>query len=112
MDFILTGGEVADIEIAPILVARNKMKQLLADKAYDCDRFREQLQQGNICACIPAKSNRKFPARHDAKLYRKRHVIENMFAKLKDWKGIAFRANRRAHTFHSYVALAMIFLFL
>ena len=112
MDFMLTGGEVADIKIAPLLVARNKMKWLLADKAYDSWAFRSQLTSRRIKPCIPAKSNRKCPEEHDRAMYRKRHKIENLFGRLKDWKGIAFRANRCAHTFHSFVALALIVLFL
>ncbi len=112
MDFALTGGEAADIKIAPLLVARNKMKWLIADKAYDSSAFRAQLDKQRIIACIPAKSNRKFPVKHDRSMYRKRHKIENLFGRLKDWKGIAFRSNRCAHTFHSFVALALIALFL
>ena len=112
IDFVLTAGQVSDIKIAPLLVAGNKMKKLLADKAYDSDSFRALLASQRITTCIPAKSNRKSPAPHDAKLYGKRHIIENMFARLKDWKGIAFRSNRCAHTFHSFVALALICLFL
>ena len=88
------------------------MKKLLADKAYDSDLFRNFLASRRIAACIPAKSNRKSPTPHDAKLYGKRHKIENMFARLKDWKGIAFRSNRCAHTFQSFVALALTYLFL
>lgn len=112
MDFIITGGQVHDVKIAPVLIARNKMKHLLADRAYDSNSFRDQLKNQRVKACIPSKSNRKKPESHDHGQYRLRHVIENMFAKLKDLKGIAFRANRCAHTFHSFVALALIFLFL
>ena len=112
IDFILSTGQVSDIKIAPQLVARNKMKELLADKAYDSDRFHNLLASRHITACIPTKSKRKYPAPHDTKLYRKWHKIENMFARLKDWKGIAFRSNRYAHTFHSFVALAITCLFL
>ena len=112
MDFIITGGQVHDVKIAPVLTAGNKMKHLLADRAYDSDSFRDQLKNQRVKACIPPKSNRKNPSPHDPVMYKRRHVIENMFAKLKDLKGIAFRANRCAHTFHSFVALALIFLFL
>lgn len=112
IDFILSAGQVSDIKIAPQLVAGNKMKKLLADKAYDSDRFRNLLASRQITVCSPAKSNRKSPIPHDARLYGKRHKIENMFARLKDWKGIAFRSNKCAHTFHSYDALALTYLFL
>ena len=45
-------------------------------------------------------------------LYKERHVIENLFGRLKDWKGIAFRGNRTALSFHSFVAIAFIYLHL
>lgn len=112
IDFILSADKVSDIKIAPQLVERNKMKTLLADKVYDCDRFHILLASRHVTACIPSKSNRKSPVPHDTVLYRKRHKIENMFARLKDWKGIAFRSNKCAYTFHSFVALALICLFL
>ena len=60
-------------------------KALLADKGYDADWFREALADRNYKACIPSKSNRKIQIPHDKALYRKRHKIENMFGKLKDW---------------------------
>lgn len=112
MDFLLSAGNVSDVKIAPTLVARNKMKTLLADKAYDSNSFRKQLKEQHIAACIPAKSNRKVPIEHDKELYKKRHTIENMFGRIKDMLGIAFRTNRCAHTFHSFVSLALITLFL
>ena len=111
MDFCLTGGEVADIKTASILTDINKMKCLIADKAYGSKKYRESLARRRIESCIPPKSNEKKPAPYDRQLYRKRHVIENLLAKLKDWKGIAFRANRCAHSFRSFVALALVFLF-
>lgn len=111
MDFCITGGHVADIKAAPELTDRNKMKCLIADRAYGAKKYRGDLASRHIEACIPPKSNEKNPAPYDKQLYRKRHVIENMFAKLKDWKGIAFRGNRCAHSFRSFVALALVFIF-
>ena len=66
-------------------------KLLLADKGYDADWFREALADEGIATRIPARRRRKNPARHDRKLYKKRHRIENLFARLKDWRRIATR---------------------
>lgn len=66
---------------------------LLADRGYDADWFREALAERGIAACIPSKINRKVHIPHDRTLYRQRHRIENMFARLKDW--------RRVHTLRS-----------
>jgi len=48
---------------------------------------------------------------YDKTLYRQRHKIENMFAKLKDWRRIATRYDRCAHTFFSAICIAAAFAF-
>lgn len=96
MDFYLTAGQVSDIKTAPILTDRNKMKCLIGDKAYGSKAYREKLAGQHIDVCIPPKYNEKNPADYDAALYKTRHIIENIFSKLKDWKWIAFRGNRCA----------------
>lgn len=114
LDFMITPGQTNDIRVAPVIVTRNyfRIKHLIADKAYDSDAFRQLLHCYNINECIPAKSNRKYPAIHNPAMYKKRHVIENMFALLKDWRGIATRYCRNAHAFDSFVCLALISIFL
>ena len=84
---------------------------LLADKGYDADWLREALADRRIEACIPSKSNRKIQIPHDRMLYRKRHKIENMFGRLKDWRRIATRDDRCAHTFFSAIAIAAAVIF-
>ena len=73
--------------------------------------YRKKLEERHIEARIPRKSNEKNPAYYDIELYKTRRIIENMFSKLRDWKGIAFRGNRGAHSFHSFVAIGLIFIF-
>ncbi len=67
---------------------------LLGDKGYDADWFRDALTERGISACIPACRGRRNPADHDATLYPKRHRVENLFARLKDWRRIATRNDR------------------
>ena len=64
-----------------------------------------------ITACIPSKTNRKVPIPHDTALYRRRHKIEIMFGRLKDWRRIHTRYDRCAHTFMSAIALAAVVIF-
>jgi len=72
-------------------------KTLLGDRGYDAGWFRNALAARGIIPCIPSKSNRKIPLAHDRTLYRQRHKIENMFARLKDWRRI-HTAMTDAHT--------------
>ena len=67
-------------------------QSLLADKAFDADRLRDLLAERSIEAVIPPKSNRKNPASCDMEVYKWRHLIENFFQKLKEFKRIAMRA--------------------
>lgn len=111
IDFLITGGEVHDVKMAPKLILKNRMTGLIADKAYGSKKLRELLAQRKIKACIPVKSNAKVKINHDAAKYKIRHRIENMFARIKDQKGIALRTCRCTHTFGSFVSMALILIF-
>jgi len=86
-------------------------KHLLADRGYDADWFREALQGKGIEPCIPPKKNRKRKIAYDTALYKQRHKVENMFGKLKDWRRIATRYDRCAHTFFSAICIAASVIF-
>lgn len=79
---------------------------MIADKGYDGDWFRQALAARKTIACIPSKSNRKVHIPHDTVLFRQRHLIENMFGKLKDWLRIHTRYDRCTHTFMSAICIA------
>jgi transposase len=81
-------------------------KELLADRGYDSDWFREALTAKGIMPCIPPRKNRKYPPAYDKELYKQRHKVECMFGKLKDWRRIHTRYDRCAHTFFSAICIA------
>ncbi|MBV1825203.1 transposase [Komagataeibacter oboediens] len=64
-----------------------------------------------MTACIPPRKNRKSNSPYNWHLYRKRLLIENMFARLKDWRHVATRYDRCAHTFMSAIKIAASFNF-
>jgi transposase len=86
-------------------------KVLVADRGYDADWFRWALADRSIEPCIPSRKGRKDPVSHDPTVYRQRHRIENMFARLKDWRRIATRYDRCVRVFLSACALAAVVLF-
>jgi transposase len=88
-----------------------KAKELLADRGYDADWFRAALREKGILPCIPPKRNRKTQIEYDRELYKQRHKVENMFGRLKDWRRIAMRYDRRAHTFFSAICIAATVIF-
>ncbi len=109
---LLSEGQMSDYKGAALMLdALPPAKELLGDRGYDANWFREGLAERGIAACIPSKANRKIHIPHDRVLYRQRHKIENMFGKLKDWRRIHTRYDRCAQTFFSAVFIAATVIF-
>ena len=109
---LLTAGQVSDYKGASeLLEDLPAAKELLADRGYDANWFREALQSKGIAPCIPPKRNRKEQFAYDKNLYKQRHKIEIMFGRLKDWRRIAMRYDRCAHTFFSAICIAASVIF-
>ncbi len=94
-----------------IYVIKNGLRWKDAPVGYDADWFRAALKAKGITPCIPGKKNRKIPIEYDKNIYRQRHKIENMFAKLKDSRRIATRYDRCAHIFFSAICIAATVIF-
>ncbi|WP_374046188.1 MULTISPECIES: transposase [Rhizobium] len=60
---------------------------------------------------MPSSKSRKKPSVYDKALYRRRYKVENLFAKLKDWRRMATRYGRCAHTFFSATCIAASVIF-
>ena len=107
--FALTPGNIADITMAvPIVSAVTPPKRLIADKAYDAERFRIWLKQRKIKAIIPSTASRRIPYPLDRTAYRRRNVIERLFCKLKNWRRVATRYDRLVRNYMAAIALAAI----
>ena len=105
--FHLTGGEAHDLIGADELLPDMEADMLLADKAFDADeRVIKPLAAAGKTAVIPSKANRKQPRQFDRHMYAARHLIENFFAKLKQFRAIATRYDKTAHNFLAAVHLA------
>nr|WP_235681961.1 IS5 family transposase [Sphingobium yanoikuyae] len=108
LGFHLTGGEASDYGGVDSLMAMPvpKPADLLADKGYDGDRFREDLLLNNILPVIPPRSNRKAPQHPDYRRYRDRNRVERMFGFLKQQRRIATRFEKTALSYLSFLNLA------
>jgi transposase len=109
---LLTEGQASDHRGAALLPHKlPPARELIANRGYDSRRFRAELAARGITPCIPSTRSRKVPIPHAATLYRQRHRIETMFGRLKDWRRIAIRYDRCAHTFFSAITLAATVIF-
>lgn len=89
------------------LLPQVNAKALLADKAYDAmPRVIVPLTQRGIEVVIPPKNNRLQSRYYDKALYQARHLIENFFAKLKSFRALATRYDKRSVNFLGAIYLA------
>jgi transposase len=73
---------------------------VIADKAYDAQaRVVEPLLAAGKTVVIPSRSTSREPREYDKHLYKERHLIENFFAKLKQFRCIATRYDKTARNF-------------
>lgn len=104
---LLTEGQMSDHKGAALLLPTlPSARELLGDRGYDSNRLRAALLEKGITPCIPSTRKRTVEIPHDKTLYRQRHCIENMFGRLKDWRRVATRYDRCAHTFFSAICIA------
>lgn len=111
--FTLSGGHAHDLAGADDLLPGMKADLLIADKAYDADkRVITKLNDNSKAAVIPPKANRKIKRDYDQDMYKARHLIENFFAKIKQFRAIATRYDKAARNFLAgiYIAAAAIWL--
>jgi transposase len=98
--FALSGGQAHDLDGADVLLPGMQAALLLADKAYAAEeRVVTKLANMNKAVVIPPKSNSKVQRDYDRDLYKARHLIENFFAKLKQFRAIATRYDKTARNF-------------
>jgi len=111
--FLLTPGQAHDLDGADVLLPQMQADTLLADNAFDADqRVIEPLLRAGKTPVIPSMPGRKNPRPYDGVLFAARHLIENFFCKLKQFRAIATRYDKRAINFLAGVYAASILIWL
>jgi transposase len=104
--FVLLPGQRHDsVGVAP-LISGLEFGALLGDKAFDVDWLRAELDARGAVAVIPPKASRKTLIPCDQAMYRWRHLIENYFAKLKEFRAVATRYDKTDDSFRATINLA------
>lgn len=87
-------------------------KVLLADRGYDADDIRTDIELRGGTPVIPTKKNRRVQIEIDRSIYALRNRIERCFNRLKNSRRFATRYDKLAETFEGFVRLASIRLWL
>ena len=105
--FHLTPGQASDLDGSDVLLEGLEADILLGDKGYDADeRVIERLDKQGKTAVIPPKRNRIEMREYDKELYKDRHLVENFFARLKQYRAIATRYDKLGESFLGAIYLA------
>ncbi len=114
LGFILTGANVSDFDQCKPLLKSHLRPNTFAimDKGYDSDAIRAYVNQLGGIAVIAVNSSRSIKPAFDEHLYRERHRIENLFAKLKAFRRIATRYEKLHSTFAAFLSLACLLIWL
>jgi len=108
--FVLLPGHRHDrIGVEPLITGVD-FSALIADKAFDNDAVRAALNDRGATAVIPAKADRKTPIPHDAEMYKWRHLIENFFQRIKEFRRIATLYDKTDTSYAAAIYLVAAFL--
>ena len=88
----ISGGNVHDSQMMHAFLDWEKPPlAIIADKVYGSGTIRRQIAEDGALCVIPAKSNARNPAPHDANLYAMRNIVERFFCKMKDIRRLSTR---------------------
>lgn len=106
--FSLWPGQRHDSVGAPDLIGGLTFEALLGDKAFDNNSMREDLERRGAEAVIPSKADRKAVIPHDRAKYQWRHLIENYFSKIKEFRSVNTRYDKTDTSYRATISLAAI----
>jgi transposase len=105
---VLTPGQRHDSKVAVELLKDVPAKAVVADKAYDSNEIVDHAQENGMEVVIPPKANRKQPRAMDKAFYKARHLVENLFQRMKVFRRVATRFEKLDCMFLGFVHLAAI----
>ena len=106
--FVLTPGQRADITQAEMLIGEDRPEAVIADKGYDADALLELVKALGAEAVIPPKKNRKVQRVYDKNLYADRNKVERFIGRIKHYRRIATRYDKKAQNYLGFVQVASI----
>ena len=104
--FVLMPGQHHDTKGVKELIADVRFDALLADKAFDVNWLIQELNRRGAQVVISQMPRRRSPLEIDREVYKWRHLIENFFGKLKEFKRIAMRSDKTDSSFAAMIYLA------
>ena len=114
LKLLLSEGQESDIRNAPPLLCTLSINGSIvnADKGYDSNDFVLWLESIGAIPNIPSRETNKEQRECDWWLYKERHLIENFWQKIKQFRRVATRYDKLAKSFLGFVYLASVLVLL
>ena len=106
----ITPGQDSDYAGYDLVMADNLPSPavLVADRGYDSDRIREDVEKRDAVPMIPMRKNRKVRKTVDMSIYTLRNMVERCFNKLKNTRRLATRYDKTASSFLGFIDIACV----
>jgi len=112
IDLHITEGNCHDITQAERLLSGKESENVIADKGYDSGSLRDLILDSGRAAVIPGRSCRKEGIPYDKHLYKERHLVENFFGRIKQFRRVATRYEAKIELYRAMVVLASVLVWL
>jgi transposase len=108
----LTAAQESDIAQAEELLADHEPEVVIADRGYDKKALVEHIESRGAVAVIPTQKNRAVQREADPHWYRERNLCERFWSKVKQYRRVATRYEKKAANFLAFAKVATIMVML
>jgi transposase len=112
VELTLTAAQAADIKQADALLADHEVEAVIADTGYDSDALAKQIADRGAAVVVKPNGCRNEPPVIDWHLYRERNVVERFWSKVKQYRRVATRYEKKAVNFLAFVQVASVMVML
>lgn len=108
----MTAANESDIAQAEALLAGHTPEAVIADKGYDKKALVDEIESRGAEAVIPTQKGRKEQRAVDRHLYKERNLCERFWSKVKQYRRVATRYEKKAVNFLAFVQVAAVMVML
>lgn len=108
LEIALTEGQTHDMTQSNLALKGEFSDYVICDKGYDSAEFRAAIGRAGSKAVIPSRKCRREQFEYDAHIYKERHLVENFFCRIKEYRRLATRYDAMSHSFRAFLILASI----
>lgn len=108
----ITEGQVGDVKHGDLALKGERPRYVICDKGYDSTEFRTCIRTIGSEPVIPCRKHRREQIDYDTHVYKERHLVENFFCKMKEFRRLSTRYDAMTDVFRAFVVLAAVLIWL